>query len=130
MISMNNRDNRVDAFINGLPVWQKAICQQVQKLIHEAEPEIGETIKRGDRPYFVYNGNVCAFQAAKNHINVFIYDTVAADPEHIINQGQDNETARSIQIYQNDSLNEGAFKRLISAVASNNRSGGWRKLKE
>jgi hypothetical protein len=126
---MNNRDQRVDLFINSLPNWQKVVCQQVRELIHEAEPGIEETIKRADRPYFVFQGNVCAFQAARDHINIFIYDPIAPDPEKIINQGQGNLTARSIQVYENQTLNEGAFKSLIRAVVRNNKAGGWRQLK-
>ena len=123
------QSDQIDSFISSLPAWQKDICIRVRELIHEAEPGIEETIKRSDRPYFVLNGNVCALQAAKDHINVFVYDPIAPDPHHIINQGHGNETARSIQLYQNSTLNEQAFKRLVKAVASNNRAGGWRKLK-
>jgi hypothetical protein len=125
----NTQNDQVSSFINSLPQWQKDICSRVRQLIHQAEPDIEETIKRGDRPFFVLNGNICAFQSTKDHINVFIYDPIAPDPEHIINQGHDNVTARSIQIYQNDHLNEDAFKQLIKAVAANDRAGGWRKLK-
>lgn len=121
---------QVDAFINDLPYWQRDVCINVRGLIHEAEPEIEETIKRGDRPYFVHQGNICALQATKDHINVFIYDPVAPDPNGIINQGHANETARSIQIYKDDVLDEKAFKALIKAVADNNRAGGWRKLRK
>ncbi len=129
-LDMSTAQNiQVDKFINDLPAWQQKVCLRVRLLIHEAEPEIQETIKRGDRPYFVLNGNVCALQATKDHINIFIYDPIAPDPQHIINQGHDNETARSIQIYQDDQINEKAFKQLVSAVSSNNRAGGWRKLK-
>jgi hypothetical protein len=120
---------QVDSFINDLPDWQQQLCRKVRALIHEAETNIEETIKRGDRPYFVLQGNVCALQATKDHLNVFIYDPIAPDPQHLINQGQDNQTARSIQIYQDDQLNEAAFKNLVQAVANNNRAGGWRKLK-
>ena len=120
---------QVDEFIDSLHGWQRTMGLKVRQLIHEAEPEIEETIKRTDRPYFVLNGNVCAVQATKDHINVFIYDPLAPDPKHIINQGYGNKTARSIQIYEKDQLNEKAFKNLVSAVAANNRAGGWRKLK-
>ena len=119
---------QIDAFINSLPTWQKDLCAKVRKLIHEAEPTIKETVKRGDRPYFVLNGNVCALQATKDHINVFIYDPIVPDPQEIINQGQGNKTARSIQIYEKNVINEAALKQLVSAVADNNRAGGWRKL--
>lgn len=122
------RNSQIDNFIDALPDWQKDICTKVRQLIHEAEPAIQETIKRSSRPYFVLEGNVCAFQATKDHINIFIYDPVAPDPGHIINQGHDNQTARAIQIYKNDPINEKAFKTLIKVVADNNRAGGWRKL--
>jgi hypothetical protein len=120
---------QIDAFIDTLPTWQKDICVKARLLMHEAEPNIEEIIKRGDRPYFVLNGNVCAFQATKDHVNIFIYDPIAPDPQHIINQGHDNQTARSIQFYQGDQFNDNAFKALVHAVAENNRAGGWRKLK-
>jgi hypothetical protein len=125
----NSPNPRVDTFINSLPAWQQEVCNKVRILIHEAEPEIEETIKRGDRPYFVLNGNVCAFQATKDHVNVFIYDPIVPDPEGLINQGQSNATARSIQIYEDTELKERAFKDLLRAVIVNNRKGGWRKLK-
>jgi len=117
-----------DDFLAALPDWQRRICSRVRALIHEAEPAVEEMIKRGDRPYFVLAGNICALQAAKDHINIFIYDPIAPDPDGIINQGQNNKTARAIQLYQNDRLHERAFKSLIKGVADNNRAGGWRKL--
>jgi len=125
----NSYDKQVDTFINALPDWQRVICTKVRRLIHDAEPDVEEVIKRTDRPYFVLDGNICALQATKDHVNVFIYDPIAPDPDHIINQGHGNDTARSIQIYEHDTLNEEAFKDLVTAVANNNRAGGWRKIK-
>jgi len=122
-------DTRVDDYISALPVWQQAVCKQVRQLIHQAEPDITETIKFTNRPYFVLNGNVCALLAAKDHVNVFIYDPIAADPEGIINQGQGNSTARAVQIFPGGPFNEQAFVKLIRAVVANNRAGGWRKLR-
>jgi hypothetical protein len=119
----------VDAYINSLPQWQQIMCKQVRELIHEAEPNIVEEIKFKNRPYFTFKGNVCALLGAKDHVNVFIYDPIAPDPSGIINQGHDNATARSIQLYEGDAINQNAFIELIKAVANNNRNGGWRKLK-
>ena len=127
---MPARNTQVDDFINALPEWQKQLCSHVRELIHQAEPEIEETIKRTDQPNFVLSGNVCALQATKDHINIFIYDPIAPDPQRIINQGHDNQTARSIQLYEPDVLDESAFRELISAVVTNNRAGGWRTLKK
>ena len=118
----------VDNYIKSLPQWQQAICTSVRTLIHEAEPKIREEIKFTNRPYFTLQGNVCALLAAKDHVNVFIYDPIAPDPDNLINQGKENTTARSIQIYENEEINRVAFVALIRAVADNNRAGGWRKL--
>jgi hypothetical protein len=35
---------------------------------------VQETIKRSVLPYFVLQGNICALLAAKDHVNVFVYD--------------------------------------------------------
>lgn len=127
---MASNDTRIDDYIRALPRWQQDVCQRLRQLIHEAEPAIIETIKFSTRPYFVLEGNICALLATKDHVNVFIYDPIVPDPQHIINQGHGNATARAIQIYENDDLNGPAFIDLIKAVAANNRSGGWRKLKK
>lgn len=121
-------DPRVDAYIDALPTWQQAICCEVRDLIHAADPDIAETIKRTNRPYFVLEGNICALLAAKDHVNIFIYDPIAPDPEGIINQGQGNQTARAIQVRRDETLNKQAFLALIQAVVTNNRAGGWRKV--
>jgi hypothetical protein len=68
------RDPRVDDYIEPLPVWQQKLCRQLRDLIHAADPEIAETIKRTVQPYFVLEGNICALLAAKDHVNLFLYD--------------------------------------------------------
>jgi hypothetical protein len=121
---------RTDAYIQSLPKWQQVICHSVRDLIHKAVPDIREEIKFTNRPYFTLQGNVCALLATKDHVNVFIYDPIAPDPKGLINQGQGNTTARAIQLYEGDTIDEAAFQELIKAVATNNRNGGWRKLQK
>jgi hypothetical protein len=121
-------DTRVDEYIARLPDWQQAICQRVRELAHAADPEVAETIKRSVRPYFVLRGNICALLAAKDHVNVFIYDPTVADPHHIINQGHGNATARSVQVYRGDAINAPALLAMFRAVIANNRQGGWRRV--
>jgi hypothetical protein len=100
----------------------------VRALVHAAEPEIEETIKRTKYPYFVLDGNVCALRAAKDHVNVFVYDPIVADPEHIITSGEANKTARTIAFREGEPINERALTAMVRAVVANNRAGGWRKL--
>ena len=121
-------DSRVDTYINGLPDWQRVICRRVRDLVHAADPEVTETIKRTNRPYFVLRGNICALLAAKDHVNVFIYDPIVPDLERIITGGHDNQTARTIAFRKGQRVNAPALRRMLKAIIAHNRSGGWRKL--
>ncbi|HET8583980.1 MAG TPA: DUF1801 domain-containing protein [Jatrophihabitans sp.] len=121
-------DPRVDDYIDRLPEWQQEICRQVREIVHAADPEVTETIKRSVQPYFVLDGNICALLATKDHVNVFVYDPTVPDPSGLINQGHGNATAKAIQIYRDDVINRPALLELFRAVIANNRAGGWRKL--
>jgi hypothetical protein len=119
----------VDEYIDSLPGWQQDICRKVRDLVHAADPGVVETIKRTRQPYFTLDGNICALLGAKDHVNVFIYDPIAPDPDGIINQGHGNLTARAIQVRQHDVINERALVNLFRAVIANNRAGGWRHVR-
>ncbi|MDT4927772.1 MAG: hypothetical protein QOF92_639 [Pseudonocardiales bacterium] len=124
------RDPRVDAYIDALPTWQQDICHRVRDLVHEADPEVTETIKRTSQPYFVLMGNVCALLAAKDHVNVFLYDgAMVDDPEGIITAGHQNKTARTVGFRQDEPMNTPALLNMFRQIIANNRAGGWRKLK-
>lgn len=118
----------VDAYLAALPEWQREICVELRDIIWQADPEIEETIKRSVQPYFVLSGNVCAFLATKDHINLFLYDPTVPDPDEIINQGHGNATARAIQIYEHDAINRTALTQMLRDIAANNRAGGWRRI--
>ncbi len=123
-------DSRVDAYIEALPDWQQSICRQVRDLVHAADPEVTETIKRTRQPYFVLQGNICALLAAKDHVNVFLYDgAIVPDPEGIITAGHDNLTARTVALREGEKINTRALGEMFRQIIANNRAGGWRKLK-
>ena len=104
-------DPRVDTYIEALPDWQQAICQQVRELVHAADPEVAETIKRTVQPYFVLQG------------------AIVPDPEGIITAGHDNKTARTVAFRQGETINAAALSEMFRQIIANNRAGGWRKLK-
>ena len=123
-------DPRVDDYIDALPDWQQAICREVRDLVHAADGGVSETIKRTNRPYFVLDGNICALLAAKDHVNVFLYDgAMAPDPERIITAGHENKTARTVAVRQGETINAPALTAMFRHIIANNRAGGWRKLK-
>ena len=98
--------------------------------MHAVDPEVCETIKRTRQPYFVLQGNICALLAAKDHVNVFLYDGgIVPDPDGIITAGHGNKTARTVAIGQGEALNAPALSAMFTHIIANNRAGGWRKLK-
>jgi hypothetical protein len=123
-------DPRVDVYIDGLPGWQQEICRELRDVIHAADPDVTETIKRSRQPYFVVDGNVCALLAAKDHVNLFLYDGgIVPDPDGIITAGHENKTARTIAVRHGDKINRRALTAMLRQIVANNRAGGWRRLK-
>jgi hypothetical protein len=121
---------RVDAYIDALPEWQQAICREVRELVHAADPGVTETIKRTRQPYFVLEGNICALLAAKDHVNVFVYDGgIVPDPAGLITAGHGNKTARTVAFRRDEAIDAAALTEMFRQIIANNRAGGWRKLK-
>lgn len=124
------KDPRVDAYIDKLPAWQRRICGEVRDLVHSVDADVSETIKRSTQPYFVLQGNICALLAAKDHVNVFLYDGgIVPDPDGIITAGHDNKTARTVAVREGETLNAVALAAMFKQIIANNRAGGWRKLR-
>jgi hypothetical protein len=124
------RDPRVDAYIDALPEWQQQVCARVRDLVHATDPGVEETIKRRVQPYFVLDGNICALLAAKDHVNIFLYDGgIVADPAGIITAGHDNKTARTVAVHEGETINEAALAAMFRQLVADNRAGGWRKIK-
>jgi hypothetical protein len=119
------------AYIDALPEWQQRICREVRDLVHAVDPEVTETIKRTNQPYFVLQGNIIALLAAKDHVNIFLYDgAIVPDPEGIITAGHDNKTARTVALRKGETINARALSAMFKQITANNRAGGWRKLKQ
>jgi hypothetical protein len=126
----HKKDPRIDAYIAGLPRWQQKICREVRRTVHAADRDVVETIKRTRLPYFVLEGNVCALLAAKDHVNVFLYDgAIVPDPDGIITGGHDNVAARTVAIREGEEVPVRSLKTMFERIVANNRAGGWRKLK-
>ncbi|WP_460446481.1 DUF1801 domain-containing protein [Angustibacter aerolatus] len=124
-------DPRVDAWIEALPDWQAAICREVRAVVHAVDPEIVETIKRTTQPYFTLQGNVCALLAAKDHVNVFVYDGgLVPDPHGVVTGGHGNSTARTVAIRRGEPVPSAALGDLLRQLVADNRAGGWRRLKQ
>ena len=123
-------DPRVDAYINALPDWQQAICREVRELVHAADPEVAETIKFTNRPYFVLHGTICALLGPKTTSTCFSM-TVPSSPTRrgsspAATTTQPQGRWRSAE---GETINAAALRAMFEQIIADNRSGGWRKLK-
>jgi hypothetical protein len=126
-----SRDSRVDSYLAALPDWQRETLSRVREALHRADPEMAETIKRSVQPYFVLDGNVAAFLAARDHVNVFVYDGgIVPDPHGLVTAGQENKTARTIGFREGDVVPEEALLEFFQRLVADNRAGGWRRLRD
>jgi hypothetical protein len=127
-MSQHHTDARVDEYINSLPDWQQTVCQKVRELVHQADPEVHEEIKRRVQPYFTNNGkNIIALLGTKDHVTVFLYGPGVSDPEGLINLPK-GSTGSGVKIYQNEKINVSAMLDIFKQIAKRNRAGGWRKI--
>ena len=121
-------DPRVDAYIDALPEWQQEICRLVREIVHDADPEVVETIKRSVQPYFVLDDNICALLAAKDHVTIFLYDGgIVPDPHGIITAGHGNKTGRMIAVRRDEKINVSALDEMFKAIIANNRDARSRE---
>ncbi len=63
---MSTKDKRIDAYIARKPEFAKPILNHLRKVVHEACPDVVETIKWG-QPHFDYKGMMCGMGAFKEH---------------------------------------------------------------
>ncbi len=63
---MTNKDARVDAYIAKSADFAKPILRHLRDLIHQACPEVEETMK-WSFPHFDYKGMMCSMAAFKSH---------------------------------------------------------------
>ena len=60
------RDARIDAHIAKAPPFAKPILTYLRAVVHEACPEVEETVK-WSHPHFLYKGLLCGMSAFKEH---------------------------------------------------------------
>lgn len=79
-----NYNKQVDEYISKSADFAKPLLNKLRDIVHQANPEITETIKWGF-PCFEYKGIVCSMQAFKNHCSFgFMKASMMSDPQGIL----------------------------------------------
>jgi hypothetical protein len=123
MVITMNASEQIDELIAGLTDWRGATLANLRKIIHEADPEIVEEWKWMGAPVFSDYGIVCVVNAFKDKVKVTFYQGASLpDPDKLFNNGLEGKQWRTIDLYENDTINESALKVLLRAAVELNKA--------
>jgi hypothetical protein len=111
---------KIDERIRELGDWRGKTLARIRQLIKEADPEIVEEWKwakpaTSGIPVWYHGRGICTGETYKDHVKLtFFKGASLKDPSHLFNQP--GTVRRAIDIHEEDTINEPAFKNLIRAA--------------
>lgn len=107
--------------------WQHTLIQKAGLLIKQVDPNISKEMKWKKQsnpegiPVWSYKGIICTGETYKDKVKfTFFKGSSLADSTKLFNMG--TGLRRAIDIYENDTLDEKEFKKLIIAAIQLNES--------
>lgn len=118
--------------IEELGDWRGETLAHVRKLIHEADPDIEEEWKWRGTPVWSHDGGVCTGESYKQVVKLtFFRGAAIEDPKRLFNSSLAGTTRRAIDLREGETIDAGAFKKLIrAAVAANSAVRAQRAAKD
>lgn len=114
--------DEIDAKIAGLSDWRGETLARVRALIHEAVPQVLETVKWGGTPVWEDAGILCTGETYRKAVKLtFAKGASLPDPSGLFNSSLEGNTRRAIDIPEGAIVDPEAFKALIRAAAELNR---------
>jgi hypothetical protein len=111
--------------------WRERTLARVRALIHEAEPDVVETVKwrkpsnPDGVPVWELDGIICTGETYKDKVKLtFAQGAALDDPTGLFNASLTAGTRRAIDLREGDGLDEDAFKELIQTAAAHNAARG------
>lgn len=118
---------RIDAKIEALGDWRGETLKRLRALIHEADPQVVETLKWAKAsnpagvPVFEHDGILCTGETYKDKVKLtFAHGAALPDPAGLFNSSLDGNVRRAIDFEEGDRISEEAFKALIGAAVAHN----------
>jgi hypothetical protein len=113
----------IDGKIKELNDWRGQTLAQVRALIRKADPEVVEEWKWGDVPVWSDHGILCTGETYKSTVKLtFAKGASLDDPKKLFNSSLEGNTRRAIDIREGETLDEAAFKTLIRAAVTLNKT--------
>ncbi len=113
--------HQIDDQITATDDWRGAMLTRLRSLIHDADPEVVETVKWGGVPVFEHAGIICTGETYKKVVKLtFAKGASLADPAGLFNSSLEGNVRRAIDFAEGAKVNERAFKALIRAAVKLN----------
>ncbi len=123
----------IDEKIAALGDWRGEMLATMRGLIHEAEPEVTETVKwrKPSNPHGVpvweHGGILCTGETYKDKVKLtFARGAALDDPKRLFNASLDGGTRRAIDLFEGDRVDAAAFKALVREAAAANAAKAGR----
>ena len=113
----------IDARIKELDDWRGKTLSHVRALIKQADPEVVEEWKWRGVPVWSHDGLICTGETYKSVVKLtFAKGASLKDPSGLFNSSLEGNVRRAIDLHEGDEIDADAFKALIRAAATLNRS--------
>lgn len=117
----------IDAKLAGLGDWRGETLGRLRALIHEADPDVEETVKWAKAsnplgvPVWEHAGIICTGELYRDKVKLtFMYGASLDDPAGLFNSSLDGAARRAIDVMEGETIDAEAFRALIrGAVALN-----------
>jgi hypothetical protein len=118
----------IDGRIRELGDWRGEMLARLRALIQQAIPEVVEEWKWRGVPVWYQDGMICTGETYKSVVKLtFANGAALDDPSELFNSSLEGNVRRAIDIHEGDKINERAFKNLVQAAVTFNRSKSRKK---
>ena len=117
----------IDARIRELGDWRGRMLSRLRALVKDADPEVVEEWKWRGVPVWSHDGMICTGETYRNVVKLtFARGAALEDPSGLFNSSLDGNTRRAIDFHEGEEIDEEAFKTLVRAAVTLNRSRAQR----
>lgn len=110
--------------------WRGETLTRMRQLIHDADPDVEETLKWMGTPIFEHDGIICTGESYKKVVKLtFAKGAFLKDPSKLFNSGLEGNLRRAIDIPEGAKVDEKAFKALIREAVALNKADKAEKTK-
>ncbi len=113
----------IDDRIKELDDWRGEMLSRLRALIKEADPDVVEDWKWRGVPTWYHDGIICTGETYKSIVKLtFAKGALLKDPSSLFNSSLEGNVRRAIDIHEGEKVNEKAFKTLVRAAVTLNKS--------